>query len=150
MNDRSTVNLVVTFLGVVALAAVGSLVYLAGNDHLTDALTTGLFGLVTGCVGLIGGLLARTDSIDVAGLQQLHDAEQENLLPVLQQKLDDAHQRGVVEGASQFVPAQLEAFEPAVQSVTGASDEPAPATFDGDVEFDEPPAAATGDDPGDP
>lgn len=97
-------NLVVALLGLLGLSALAGLVFLGATDHLTPTLTTGLFGTVTGTVGAVAGLLGRTDSIDVAGLDQLKAAADESFLPVLETKLSEARAEGVQQGLAAVAP----------------------------------------------
>lgn len=139
-------KLVVTLLGVIALGALAGLVYLAGEEKLTDALTTGLFGTATACVGVIGGLLARTDSIDVAGLDELKAAADESFLPVIADKLAAARSEGA-QSALDSLRGPAEPMRRAGVPLADVADElglAAPADDAGDLddEFDPGPAVA--------
>lgn len=98
MQSARTVQTVVVLLGVIAIGSVAGLVFLASNDDLTDPLTTGLFGLATGCVGAIAGILARTDSVDVDGLDKLREDQEAGFLPQLQASIDQAKAEGTADG----------------------------------------------------
>lgn len=61
MQDRSVVLMVVGFLGVVALGAMGLLTVLLLHDKtVSDAVLLLFSNLAVGAVGAIGGLLANT------------------------------------------------------------------------------------------
>lgn len=71
INDKSTVNLVVLLLGLVAIVSVLGIVVLLGINH--DGSTV-LAPIATACIGGIAGLLANTKSVDVGGLDELNQA----------------------------------------------------------------------------
>lgn len=61
MQDRAVVMMVVGFLGVVALGAMGLLTVLLLHDkNVSDAVLLLFSNLAVGAVGAIGGLLANT------------------------------------------------------------------------------------------
>lgn len=74
MNDRTTVNRVVLLLGAVALLGVAGIIFLVALERPAEALVP-LVGITGTAVGGLGGLLANTRSVDVAGLQELADAQ---------------------------------------------------------------------------
>lgn len=58
MNDPTVVRIVVTMLGVLALAALGGTVYLEANGH-----QSGLSGsIATGALGALAGILSTTNT----------------------------------------------------------------------------------------
>lgn len=140
-------KLVVGLLGLIALGALAGLVYLAGEEKLTDALTTGLFGTATACVGVIGGLLARTDSIDVDALDELKAAADESFLPVIADKLAAARS----EGATQVLAQLAGPADPVNRAgVLFASGDPFAAVGEGADPADVAVPDVELDDPGDP
>jgi hypothetical protein len=112
MTDRATVQSVVRLLGLLALLCVGGLIFLADRGNLSNETSIALVGLASAAAGGIAGLLAKTDSVDVAGLEALNEQREQSFLPVLQAQLDRAKDEGRSEALSQYVPATLEAFEP--------------------------------------
>lgn len=142
MQSTRTVQTVVVLLGVIALGALAGLVFLAATDDLTDTLAVALVGMVTGPAGIIGGLLARTDSVDVKGMAQLKAAEEESFLPQLQASLDKAKAEGHSDGLASamrhvatlvgpaepvnVVGAQVDYAEPGAQDLSDDDEPPDP------------------------
>lgn len=67
-NATTTVNRVVTLLGVIAITTVVGIVVLAALERTVPE---GLIALASGSVGALGAMLASTRSVDVAGLNEL-------------------------------------------------------------------------------
>lgn len=70
MNDRKTVNLVIGFVGAIAILATAGVMVLIGMER-TIAEVGPLATIATGAVTGLVGLLASTKSVDVEGLEQL-------------------------------------------------------------------------------
>lgn len=68
VNDKTTVNLVVLFVGISLIATIAGMVVLLVTNH--DGVTA-LAPLGTAALAGLVALLANTKSIDVGGLQQL-------------------------------------------------------------------------------
>lgn len=74
MNNVSTVNLVIKFVGALALASAVGLIVLVGMGRPAAELLP-VSSVATGALGVLGGLLANTKSVDLDGLQALADTE---------------------------------------------------------------------------
>lgn len=143
MTDRATVQTVVRLLGLLALVCVGGLIFLADRGNLTDGVSTALVGLAGAAAGGVAGLLAKTDSVDVDGLDAIAYEQGQNFLPVLQAKLDDARREGEQRALASVVPVTLESTHegygdpvPAAASADLAQQLEAVSTSTSDVEFD--------------
>lgn len=70
MNDRRTINLVIGFIGAIALISViGTIWLVAVHTKAADLLPVS--SLATGSVGALVGLLANTKSVDMQALADL-------------------------------------------------------------------------------
>lgn len=75
MNESRTVQLVVLFLGLIALAGIIAVAWLIHSGAEAEAITP-LVGLIGPAVGALAALLASTNSINLRGLQELSQSRQ--------------------------------------------------------------------------
>jgi len=69
MTDRKTVQIVVMFLGVIALVGLLAITYLIDHDAPAEAVAI-LAAISSGALGALGGLLTNSSSVDPAKMEE--------------------------------------------------------------------------------